>query len=100
MFGERCARCRTTLTKDKLDGLPTCSICKLEVQADREEKRTCLMCATEMDKAVILNIVIDKCPSCHGVWLDVGELDILKQAIENGGGGDFATGMVLGMAMG
>ncbi len=100
IFGERCARCGVTRTKDAFEGLPTCEKCELEIQAEREEKRPCPMCTTAMDKSIVLNVVVDKCPSCHGAWLDGGELDLLKKAIENGDGGDFATGMVLGMATG
>lgn len=100
IFGERCARCGTTRTKDDFEGLPTCDKCELEIQADREEERPCPMCSTAMNKSIVLNVVVDKCPSCHGAWLDAGELDLLKQAIENGGGGNFATGIAIGMAMG
>jgi|GEM_PF-357280 len=100
IFGEHCARCSETRTKKQFEGLPTCDKCELEIQAEREEKRACPMCAVAMDKSVVLNIVVDKCPSCHGAWLDGGELELLKKAVESGGGGDFATGMVLGMAMG
>ena len=53
-----------------------------------------------MDKKVVLKVIVDKCPSCHGAWLDGGELDLLQKAIKEGAGGDFATGMVIGMAMG
>jgi Zn-finger nucleic acid-binding protein len=52
-----------------------------------------------MDKTVILNIIVDKCSLCHGVWLDGGELDLLKKAIEFGASGDFALGLSVGMAM-
>ena len=100
IFGERCARCGTTRTKDDFEGLPTCDKCELEIQAEREEERPCPMCSTAMNKSIVLNVVVDKCPSCHGAWLDAGELDLLKQAIENGGGGEFATGIAIGMAMG
>ncbi len=100
IFGERCARCGVTRTKDAFEGLPTCEKCELEIQAEHEEKRPCPMCTTAMDKSIVLNVVVDKCPSCHGAWLDGGELDLLKKAIEYGDGGDFATGMVLGMATG
>jgi Zn-finger nucleic acid-binding protein len=53
-----------------------------------------------MQKHVIRNVIVDKCPECHGAWLDGGELELLKKALNNGGDGGFATGMVLGMAMG
>ncbi len=100
MFGERCARCGVTRTKQEFEGLPICDKCELEIKADREEKRPCPMCNALMDKTVVLNIIVDKCPSCHGAWLDGGELDLLKKAIEDGAGGDFAAGMLLGMSMG
>lgn len=100
LFGKRCARCGTTRTKDEFEGLPTCDRCELEIQAEREEQRPCPMCTTAMEKTVVLNVTVDKCPSCRGVWLDGGELDMLKQAIEDGAGSDLATGMVLGMAIG
>ncbi len=100
IFGERCARCGVTRTKQEFEGLPTCDKCALEIKADREEKRPCPTCKTAMDKSVVLTIIVDKCPSCHGAWLDGGELDLLKKAIEDGAGGDFATGMLLGMSMG
>jgi Zn-finger nucleic acid-binding protein len=53
-----------------------------------------------MNKEVIFNVVIGRCPSCKGVWLDGGELDLVKKGIAAGAGGDFATGLVLGMAIG
>ena len=100
MFGERCVRCGETRTKDEFEGLPTCDKCEAEIKAEREEKRPCPACNHEMNKVVVLNVVVDKCPSCHGAWLDGGELDLLKNAIESGADDRFATGMCLGMAMG
>ena len=99
ILGEYCARCGKARTKADFEGLPTCDNCKLEIESDREEKRPCPNCHTEMEKTIVMNVIIDKCPSCHGAWLDGGELDLLQQAVQSGGG-DFATGMVLGMAMG
>ena len=98
MFGKHCARCGDTRTKKEFEGLPTCEKCELEIQADREETRPCPGCSAEMEKSVVLNIIVDKCPSCRGVWLDAGELDLLKKAIEDGES-DLAIGMCLGMAM-
>lgn len=84
LFGERCERCERcgeTRTKGEFEGLPTCDKCELKIQADREEKRACPMCAAAMNKSVVLNVIVDKCPSCHGAWLDGGELDLLKKAL-------------------
>ena len=46
-----------------------------------------------MEKEIILNIVVDRCPSCHGVWLDGGELDQMKRTIEAGLTTDLIRGM-------
>jgi hypothetical protein len=100
IFGERCVRCGVTRTKEEFEGLPTCDKCELEIKSEREDKRPCPACKTAMNKSVVLNVIVDKCPACHGAWLDGGELDLLKQAIEAGATGNFATGLCLGMAIG
>jgi cytidyltransferase-like protein len=99
-FGQRCARCGEKRTKQEFEGLPTCEKCEVEIRAEREEKLPCPMCSTPMDKSIVLNIILDKCPTCHGAWLEAGELDLLKEAIDAGAGSEFATGMVIGMAVG
>ena len=35
----------------------------------------------EMEKVVIQNVVTDRCPSCHGMWLDEGELEIVSRVL-------------------
>jgi hypothetical protein len=100
LFGKKCMRCGVTRTKDEFEGLPTCDKCEAEIQAEREVKRPCPNCHDEMTKSIVLNIVIDKCPSCHGAWLDGRELDLLKKAIEDGASGDFTTGLCIGMVIG
>lgn len=100
VFGHRCARCGVARTMEEYEGLPTCGKCEAEITAEREDKRLCPACNDEMNKIVVLNIVVDKCPSCHGAWLDGGELDLLKKAIDSGAESQFASGMCLGMAMG
>jgi hypothetical protein len=100
LFGERCARCGKQRTKGAFEGLPTCKKCQAEIKADREEKRPCPLDGAVMNKEVVLNVVIDRCPSCAGVWLDSGELELVKKGIEAGGGGDFASGFIVGMLVG
>jgi Zn-finger nucleic acid-binding protein len=51
-----------------------------------------------MKKDVIFNVIIDRCHKCGGVWLDGGELEILKKTIESGAESDFVMGVVVGMA--
>lgn len=49
---------------------------------------TCPKCEGEMGKQLIKGVVIDKCPSCYSIFLDLGELEriddkTLKEKIEN-----------------
>ncbi|GMQ91496.1 MAG: hypothetical protein BMS9Abin11_0805 [Gammaproteobacteria bacterium] len=42
---------------------------------------TCPDCNTAMERkeyAYTSQIMIDKCPKCHGIWLDKGELEALE----------------------
>lgn len=101
IFGKKCARCGATRTKEEFEGLPTCDDCETVIHAEREVTEQCPKCKTTMTKEIVLNVIVDKCGTCHGAWLDGGELEVLREALESdGGGGDFATGLVLGMAMG
>ncbi len=81
-LGEWCARCGTTRTPDKLGEMPICEECRLTLLAHQEERRTCSSCDCEMRKLIVEVVVVDKCPSCHGVWLDAGELELLQRSIQ------------------
>jgi len=35
----------------------------------------CPKCGEELEEIVFQGIQIDRCPECHGVWLDSGELE-------------------------
>jgi Zn-finger nucleic acid-binding protein len=38
-----------------------------------------------MVKEVVAGVVIDRCPVCHGVWLDAGELQLVRDAARGEG---------------
>jgi hypothetical protein len=40
----------------------------------------CCRCGGKMTELTIDNIVIDKCESCGGIYLDAGELDLLLKS--------------------
>lgn len=42
----------------------------------------CPTCAVEMDEVRKLDIIVDSCSRCGGIWLDRGELDKLRSAAE------------------
>ena len=37
-----------------------------------------------MDEEIALSLVIDRCPTCRGVWLDGGELEQMQGTLEAG----------------
>jgi len=41
--------------------------------------RTCIKCNTQLELHTILNVEIDLCPGCGGMWLDEGEIKQLAQ---------------------
>ena len=99
LFGEKCVRCDRRRTKESFDGLPTCEPCRQDLiskaKADSEDRRKCLIDGSEMSKDVILNIVIDRCPNCGGVWLDGGELELIRGAVEHDLSMDLARAMTM-----
>jgi hypothetical protein len=100
LFGETCVRCDKQRTKREFEGLPTCEECELKLKATQEPKRRCPVDGGEMSKEIIHNLIIDRCPACAGVWLDSGELELVKKAIAAGAPDNFTPGFVLGMMVG
>jgi len=96
---EECVRCREHPAIDLLDGLPTCQRCAGLLRVKAETKRACPVDQTEMQKDVLQNLVIDRCPSCGGIWLDHEELEVLlRLAAEKSGEQGFLGSMLLGLA--
>lgn len=98
LFGEKCVRCGERRTKQTFEGLPTCEPCEAELRARlrarSEDTRACPIDGAAMSKDVVLNIVIDRCPTCEGVWLDGGELELVRTAVANGVAMDLARAVV------
>jgi len=102
LFGSRCVRCNAALSPaDADDRLPTCERCsallEARLQAGSEPRLACPVDGATMVKTVVHDIVIDRCPSCGGVWLDGGELELLRKTIEEGDRTGLIRSVVLGM---
>lgn len=97
IFGEKCIRCNKQRTKRTFEGLPTCEECEAKIRVTTETKRRCPQDGQEMNKEVRLNVVIDRCPSCKGVWLDGGELELIQKGLEESADDEFIDGMLIGM---
>ena len=98
LLGEKCARCGRRRTRREYAGLPTCEACEAlieaKIRAAKEQTRRCPIDSAEMAKEIVLSLVIDRCPSCRGVWLDGGELEEMRGTIETG----LAQQLIRGMA--
>jgi Zn-finger nucleic acid-binding protein len=60
------------------------------VELDQERKRTCPRCEETMPMKRHLfspasKVVVDECPACGGVWLDVGELGAVADQLDPNG---------------
>ena len=98
LFGEKCARCGEK-TRHEVDGAATCEPCEMEmkllVEAQGEIERPCPVDGAMMKKEIAHMLVIDRCPTCQGVWLDGGELEKIKGGVEANALMAMATGFTV-----
>lgn len=97
IFGEKCARCGAKRTREEYQGLPTCKSCRVvlekKLEAAKEEVRSCPIDGERLMKEIVMSVIVDRCPSCHGVWLDGGELEQLEGAITAGVASELMRGL-------
>ena len=61
-----------------------------EAAAAAERQRSlmrCPKCGAELVTEEYHGIQVDRCPECHGVWFDAGEVEQILQQQESGGVG-------------
>lgn len=76
-LGRKCDQCGHRIYEPKAT---SCKPCRLKEEMKGEVKLTCPECSTQMNKKVVHEIIIDKCPNCKGIFLNKGELKaILKE---------------------
>jgi hypothetical protein len=84
LLAEKCIRCGHR-TRESYDGKPTCDPCRrafeLKLAAAGEQRRACPVDGAVMTKTVAHSLVIDRCPTCQGVWLDAGEIEHLTHDV-------------------
>jgi hypothetical protein len=80
LLGEKCVRCGQRTRRSHLDR-PVCEACQqqidLALEASKEQRRQCPADGAALGKEIAHGTIIDRCPSCQGVWLDAGELERL-----------------------
>ena len=93
ILGEKCSSCGRR-TRHRYANAPTCEACAAGIEtrlaAQREAVRSCPLDQKNMVKEVVSGIIVDRCPACQGVWLDSGELELLRARVAQ----DVAQGFV------
>ncbi len=106
MFGKPkplCEFCNTRKTReiDELTSKPCCPACKQRLRIEREDKYICPVDKVAMEKEVLFDgrLIIDRCPTCKGVWLTQEELGTIREVAEEEGSDQFWTGFIVGGAV-
>lgn len=87
-----CVHCHKNKTKRDFENQPTCAACKSKILMSRETTRICPVDGATLLKEHNDEIIIDRCPTCKGVWLDAGEIEAIKEAAMQEG---MTTGMMV-----
>lgn len=56
-------------------------------QERRQHYMKCPKCGADLKEESHHHVKVDVCPECRGVWLDAGELDIIRHINKTGGQG-------------
>jgi hypothetical protein len=84
LLGDKCVRCGSR-TRNVYQGKPTCPACvshiELVLASAKESRRACPADGAELGKEVVHGVIIDRCPECHGVWLDQGEMERMNEDV-------------------
>lgn len=63
---------------------PPCEeLMRLTLIAEGEAKRRCPVDDTQLTKEIAHMLVIDRCPTCRGVWLDAQEMERINDEVAN-----------------
>lgn len=63
-----------------------CPACRPLMDPKNEPVRQCPVDKSDMKKQLVGDVfIVDICPKCNGVWLDKGELEIIKQRSKDEG---------------
>jgi hypothetical protein len=84
LFAAKCIRCGER-TRQTYQDKPTCDRCRDELELalaeSVEEKRVCPADGATLKKEIVHGVIIDRCATCRGVWLDPGELERVSQEV-------------------
>jgi Zn-finger nucleic acid-binding protein len=96
---DHCLACRGTWLDageleqlTELAGAPSGELSRA-LEFSREGSRTrrrCPRCPRRLREITIHDVVVDRCPSGHGLWLDEGEMETVTRSATGGQAGEVA----------
>ncbi len=58
---------------------------RLSQDAERKSHyMRCPKCGGHLETVELHRVQVDRCPECHGLWLDAGEIDVVMQHEDKG----------------
>lgn len=70
---------------------------KLDQERDEQERKAhymkCPKCGADLKEEDHGQVKVDICPECGGMWLDAGEMDLMRQ-VQKSGGKNFFQGVL------
>lgn len=79
--GEWNILCKKLIAENFLDD--TTDIFSLPRTSTSERLRRCPVCNKKMEKFMFNNVLLDRCPSKHGIWFDKNEFSSCVNAFRN-----------------
>jgi len=64
---------------ERIHKLRTQQVAEEQARERRSHFMKCPKCGADLLTETFHGVQIDRCPDCHGVWLDHGELDLLMK---------------------
>lgn len=70
-YGEWNILSKKLISQDFTDS--SCNLYEIPVALTGEKQRRCPVCGKRMEKFMLFDIMLDRCPNKHGVWFDKNE---------------------------
>ena len=73
----------------------------LDAEREKQERKShfmkCPKDGADLKETDYHHVKVDVCPECHGIWLDSGEIDMLRH-VQDHGAGSFVSNLFKGLA--
>lgn len=99
LFKKKCRRCGQKKTSQQLSNNRLCQKCLKEIKAQASKKLHCPIDQSLLIKVESDGIILDKCTVCNGIWLDPGELKLIKGFLKESLLSRYVIGLASGISL-